>query len=38
MNGIIGLGELLSLEELSEDQHKLLSPMRESSERLPQAD
>lgn len=34
MNGIIGLGELLSLEELSEDQHKLLSPMRESSERL----
>ena len=34
MNGIIGLGELLDLEELSEDQRSLLTPMRQSSEKL----
>ena len=34
MNGIIGLSELLDLEDLSEDQRNLLTPMRESSETL----
>ena len=34
MNGIIGLGELLSLEDLSEAQHDLLAPLRRSSEDL----
>lgn len=34
MNGIIGLGELLAEEELSEDQHNLLTPMRQSSDNL----
>ena len=34
MNGIIGLGELLDLEELSADQRSLLTPMRQSSEKL----
>ena len=34
MNGIIGLGELLDLEELNEDQRDLLTPMRESSHAL----
>ena len=34
MNGIIGLGELLDLEELSADQRNLLTPLRESSADL----
>lgn len=34
MNGIIGLGELLNLEDLSEDQRALLDPMRESANNL----
>ena len=34
MNGIIGLGELLDLEELSQDQRNLLTPMLESSHAL----
>lgn len=34
MNGIMGLGELLDLEELSEDQRSLLTPLRQSSADL----
>lgn len=34
MNGIIGLGDLLAEEELSEDQRNLLTPMRQSSDNL----
>jgi signal transduction histidine kinase len=34
MNGIMGLSELLDLEDLSEDQRSLLTPMRQSSEKL----
>ena len=34
MNGIMGLGELLDLEELSADQRNLLTPLRESSADL----
>ncbi len=34
MNGIIGLGELLSLEELTVEQQELLAPLRRSSDEL----
>lgn len=34
MNGIIGLGELLSLETLTAEQHELLVPLRRSSDEL----
>lgn len=34
MNGIIGLGDLLNLEELTDDQRALLTPMRESADKL----
>ncbi|PKO87947.1 MAG: hypothetical protein CVU16_14910 [Betaproteobacteria bacterium HGW-Betaproteobacteria-10] len=34
MNGIIGLGDLLDLEDLNEEQRSLLTPLRESSDSL----
>lgn len=34
MNGIIGLGDLLDLEDISADQRSLLTPLRQSSEKL----
>lgn len=34
MNGIIGLGDLLDLEDLNEEQRSLLTPLRNSSESL----
>jgi signal transduction histidine kinase len=34
LNGIIGLGEILNLEDLTPDQHELLTPLRRSADDL----